>query len=275
MKKHPTTLLLFCVLTLLAAACTAAQTQNQSNYAVLVGLAPEDAAVLTNYQTVVIDAQYFTKEEIASIQQAGTQVYTYLNIGSIETFREGYESVKDCILSPYENWPGEYWVDVSRPEWQAFVADEAKSLAEKGVSGFFLDNADVFHLYPSEAIYEGLNATLQMLAPFGKPVLINGGDVFVSRAVLNAALPTPVITGVNQECVFTNIDFTSIRLIRQDEETTAYYEEYLTRCKSAGLDVYLTEYAGAGDRIASTIKRYCADNGFSCFISASANLDKP
>lgn len=275
MKKHSTILLFVCFLALLAAACTAGQTQNQSTYAVFLGLNPEDASILTSYKIVVIDAQYFTKEEIAAIQQAGTQVYTYLNIGSIETFREGYESVKGCILSPYDNWPDEYWVDVSRPEWQTFVASEAKSLAEKGVDGFFLDNADVFFLYPSEAIYEGLSAILQTLAPYGKPVLINGGDVFVSRAVLDAALPNPVITGVNQECVFTNIDFVSNRLIRQDEETTAYYEEYLALCKSAGLDVYLTEYAGAGDSIASTIERYCADNGFSCFISASVNLDTP
>ncbi len=275
MKKLSAILLFVCVLALLAAACTAGQTQNQSTYAVLLGLNPGDAAVLTNYQTVVIDAQYFTKEEIAAVQKKGIQVYTYLNIGSIETFREGYDSVKDCALSPYDNWPDEYWVDVSRPEWQAFVAGEAKSLTEKGVDGFFLDNADVFYLYPSEAIYEGLSAILQTLAPYGKPVLINGGDVFVSRAVLDAALPNPVITGVNQECVFTNIDFASNRLIRQDEETTAYYEEYLARCKSAGLDVYLTEYAGAGDSIASTIERYCADNGFSCFISASVNLDTP
>lgn len=261
----------------LAFACVAcsAQQPEETDYAVLLGLNPADAVVLTSYQTVVIDAQYFTKQEIAAVQQDGTEVYTYLNIGSIETFREGYDSIKDCILSPYDNWPDEYWVDVSRQEWQTFIADEAKSLAEKGVDGFFLDNADVYYLYPSEAIYEGLSAILQTLAPYGKPVLINGGDVFVSRAVLDAALPNPVITGVNQECVFTNIDFASNRLIRQDEETTAYYEEYLARCKSAGLDVYLTEYAGAGDSIASTIERYCVDNGFSCFISASVNLDTP
>ncbi|HWQ97476.1 MAG TPA: endo alpha-1,4 polygalactosaminidase [Clostridia bacterium] len=261
-----TTLALICV------ACTAQQPE-QTDYGVFLGLNPEDASILTTYKIVVIDAQYFTRDEIAAVQQSGTEVYTYLNIGSIETFREGYDSVKGCILSPYDNWPDEYWVDVSRSEWQTFVAGEAKSLSEKGVDGFFLDNADVSYLYPSSAIYEGLNAILQTLAPYDKPVIINGGDVFVSRAVLDADAPNRVITGVNQECVFTNINFTTGALIRQDRENTEYYQAYLARCKEAGLDVFLTEYAKSDNHIIEAIKDYCEANGFRYYVSPSINLD--
>ena len=264
-------MMILCFVCIFCSACTAVP-RNQS-YAVLLGLNPEDAASLIGYQTVVIDAQYFTKEEIAKIQQNGTEVYTYLNIGSIETFRAGYDLVKDCILSPYDNWPDEYWVDVSRQEWQTFIASEAKSLAEKGVDGFFLDNADVYDLYPSDAIYTGLNAILQTLAQYQKPVLINGGDVFVSKAVQDADVANPVITGVNQECVFTNIDFDSGRLVRQSADNTAYYQDYLARCKTAGLTVYLTEYAKAGNNITETNLNYCEDNGFLYYISSSINLD--
>ena len=42
------------------------------------------------YETIVIDAQYFTKRDIELLHQNGTVVYTYLNIGSIENFREYY-----------------------------------------------------------------------------------------------------------------------------------------------------------------------------------------
>jgi len=260
------------VLALLAVGCVA-QPAQQHAYGVFLGVNPEDADKIVGYDSVVIDAQYFTREEIAQIQQNGTSVYTYLNIGSIETFREGYDSLKDFILSPYDNWPDEYWVDVTRPEWQNFIAGEAKSLAEKGVDGFFLDNADVYYLYSTDAIYDGLNAILQTLAQYSKPVLINGGDVFVTKAVLDADEPNPIITGVNQECVFTNIDFAHGKLIRQDAESTAYYQEYLARCKSVGLDVYLTEYAKHGDGIASTIDSYCKDHGYQYYISPSINLD--
>ena len=271
-QKNTWPLLVAAALTLVCVACTAQQPE-QTDYGVFLGLNPEDASVLTAYKTVVIDAQYFTQDGIAAVQQSGTEVYTYLNIGSIETFREGYDSVKDCILSPYDNWPDEYWVDVSRPEWQTFVAGEAKSLAEKGVDGFFLDNADVSYLYPSSAIYEGLNAILQTLAPYDKPVIINGGDVFVSRAVLDADSPNGVISGVNQECVFTNINFTIGTLIRQDRENTEYYQTYLARCKKAGLDVFLTEYAKPGNHIIKAIQDYCETNGVRYYVSPSITLD--
>ncbi len=266
-------LVLTLALTLFACAPRSPAREDQAPYAVLLGLNAEDAALLTRYQTVVIDAQYFTKDEIAAVQQKGTAVYTYLNIGSIETFREGYEALQGCILSPYDNWPGEFWVDVSRESWQRFVAAEAKSLAEKGVDGFFLDNADVYYLYPSEAIYTGLNAILQNLAQYQKPVLINGGDTYVTRAVLEASKPNTVITGVNQECVLTNIDFATGALVRQDAENSAYYQSYLARCKSAGLTVYLTEYANANSPLIEKIDAYCRQNGFFYYVSPSINLD--
>lgn len=271
MKKSTFILIVWAVLLLCVVFSFLAS--KETSYGVFLGLDSEHASRLSQYKTVVIDAQYFTKEEISAVQQKGTKVYTYLNIGSIETFREGYDALKDCVLSPYDNWPDEYWVDASRTEWQTFVADEAKSLNEKGVDGFFLDNADVYYLYPSDAIFDGLNAILSDLAQYGKPVLINGGDVFVSRAVLDAKSPNTVITGVNQECVFTNIDFDSGSLTLQSAENTAYYQTYLSRCKAVGLDVYLTEYAPANAHVGKTIQQYCTKQGYLYYISPSINLD--
>ena len=261
-----------CMLALFAAACAAAP--QQSPYAVLLGTDPEDAAILANYKTVVIDAQYFTKDEIAALQAKGTAVYTYLNIGSIETFRDGYDDLKRFYLAPYENWPDEYWMDVSRAEWQNFLAIEAASLYDKGVDGFFLDNADVYYLYPTDAIYNGLIAILQNLVQYGKPVLINGGDVFITKTVLDADKPLSVITGVNQESVFTSINFDSGTFLRQDAENNQYYMDYLLRCKAAGLDVYLTEYANKTSNIENEIKPFCDKNGFQYFISSTIELDQ-
>ena len=272
MKKSTFILIVWAVL--LLCVVFSFLTSKETSYAVLLGIDPEQASCLSRYKTVVIDAQYFTKDEVASVQKSGTKVYTYLNIGSVETFREGYDSLKGLTLAPYDNWPDEFWVDVSKPEWQKFVSDEAKSLAEKGVDGFFLDNADVYYFYPTDAIFNGLNAILTDLAQYRKPVLINGGDVFVSRAVLDAKAPNAVITGVNQECVFTNIDFDAGTLILQDAETSSYYQEYLARCKSAGLTVYLTEYAKSSDSIVRTIDSFCKERGYLYYVSPSINLDE-
>ena len=63
-----------------------------------------DASSLERFkmcETIVIDAQYFTKRDIELLHQNGTVVYTYLNIGSIENFREYYTASCCCIYSSY------------------------------------------------------------------------------------------------------------------------------------------------------------------------------
>ncbi len=273
MKKIFIAIGFFTLLVLLGFGCATNTATAQHSYAVLLGLNSEDSAILSSYGTVVIDAQYFTKDEITAVQAKGAAVYTYLNIGSIETFREGYDSLKQFSLSPYDNWPDEYWMDVSRPEWQSFIAAEAQSLIGKGVDGFFLDNADVYYLYPTTAIYDGLVTMIQSLGQYGKPILINGGDTFVSKAVLESESPLACITGVNQECVFTNINFSTGLLVRQDKDTSRYYQDYLAACNDAGLQVYLTEYAPKNSTIEKTIQEYCVQNGFYYYLSHTIELD--
>ena len=53
------------------------------------------------YETIVIDAQYFTKRDIELLHQNGTVVYTYLNIGSIENFREYYTTYAELAIGEY------------------------------------------------------------------------------------------------------------------------------------------------------------------------------
>lgn len=254
-------------------ACARKNSSAETNYGVFLGVNPEQIELLKGYDTVVIDAAYFTKEEIETIRQNGAnKIYSYLNIGSIETFRDGYDTVSDCILSEYENWPGEFWVDVSRPEWQTFIEQSAKALAGKGVDGYFLDNADVYYLYPTQEIFDGLVSIIAMLNTLNKDILINGGDVFVSEAVLNADSPQIQVTGVNQECVFTNIDFENNTLVLQDAETSKYYQDYLAACKAKGLEVYLLEYAKDGAAVEETIQDYCNKEGFGYYRSSSIEL---
>lgn len=271
--KRLTAVVASLILLVCCLACEKSATEKNINYGVFLGVNSDQLNLLKGYDTVVIDAAYFTKEELETIRLNGAKtIYSYLNIGSIEDFREGYDTLSDCILAPYDNWPGEYWVDVSHPEWQRYVEQSATALAEKGVDGFFLDNADVYYLYPTSEIYDGLVSILSMLNTFHKDILINGGDVFVSKAILESDSPQIEITGVNQECVFTNIDFANNALVRQDTETSQYYQDYLAACKEKGLSVYLLEYAKDGDAVETDIQAYCKQNGFQYYRSSSIDL---
>lgn len=77
---------------------------------------------------------------------------------------------------------------------------------------FFLDNADIYYQYPTQEIFQALVGVISELEAYRLDIIINGGDVFVSSAILNTTSPLVNITGVNQECVFTSIDFKDGRL---------------------------------------------------------------
>lgn len=272
-RKKLLLILFLCVTTALS-ACAPTHTSGTSlDYGVFIDADPENLTTLSAYETVVIDAAYFSKEDIAQLHEHNVTVYTYLNIGSIETFRDAYPQLKRYTLSPYENWPDEYWVDVSALGWQEYIAQQAQVLVAKDVDGFFLDNADVYYHYPQKDILDGLVEIINDLEAYGKKIMINGGDVFVTEAVLNQEIPRVQITSVNQECVFTNIDFIADKLLSQEAETSAYYQNYLQTCRENDLEVYLLEYAEASDKaLCLQIEAYCRENECIYYLASTKEL---
>ena len=248
-----------------------AKAANSEAYGVFIGLESADLKRLRPYRTVVIEPSTFTAEQIKALQAEGKSVYGYLNLGSIENNRPYCERFASITLAPYENWPEEHWVDVSSPAWQTFVVDElGAAYASLGLDGFFLDNCDVYALYPREDIFSGLTTMLRGLSRYQKPCIVNGGDVFVSACMENGTART-LFDGVNQESVFTKIDFAKNRYAAQDAEPRAYYLNYLTRAKETGLKVYLIEYHPSA-KLAAEIQDYCEKNGFVAYLANEKEL---
>ena len=244
---------------------------NSKPYGIFIGLETADPKRLRPYRTVVIEPSTFTAEQIKALQAEGKSVYGYLNLGSLESYRPYCERFANLTLAPYENWPEEHWVDVSSPAWQTFVVDElGAAYASLGLDGFFLDNCDVYALYPREDIFNGLTTMLRGLSRYQKPCIVNGGDVFVSACTENGTART-LFDGVNQESVFTKIDFAKNRYAAQDAETRSYYLNYLTRAKEAGLKVYLIEYHPSA-KLAAEIQDYCEKNGFVAYLANEKEL---
>ncbi len=245
---------------------------DRASYGVFVGLEPENAGAAAGYETIVVDAALFSAEQIADLHRSARTVYSYLNIGSIEKFRSYYADFKKITLGPYRNWPEERWIDVSNPAWQNFITETlAQNLVEKGIDGFFLDNADVWHEYREPRIYAGLLQILAELKRFGLPVILNGADTFVRHALDTGEL-AGLVDGVNQETVFTTINFKKGTFGTAKTDAIDYYTDYLLRCKRAGLAVYLTEY-GTDARTAERIAEFCIRNGFAYYVSPSVQLN--
>lgn len=230
-------------------------------YGVFLGISGEEAERLASYSLVVIEPAAFTARQIKALQAEGKQVYGYLNIGAVEEYRPYYERFRALHLGVYEAWPDERWVDVASPAWQDFVVNElGRAYVELGLDGLFLDNTDVYALYPSEERFQGLCTILEGLGQYELPLVLNGGDIFVSRCMEEGLAPG-LFDAVNQETVFTSIDFENGTVGVQPEAETAYFQSYLARVKEQGLAVYLLEY-GAPRELAGKIDAYCTENGF-------------
>lgn len=259
-----------CSLFCLCSSCV----ERQEKYGVFLGIDSQESQKLKGYDLVVIDASHFSPEDIAALHKEKQRVYSYLNVGSIENFRPYYQKFEHLTLSDYENWPEERWIDVSAEEWKTFVVEYlAKELYEKGIDGFFIDNTDVWYQYPESGIYEALKEILSQLKDLYRlPVVINGGDNFVRHALENGDY-ADLIDAVNQESVFTSIDFDNQSFHLQDEEQTLYLTDYLALCKAKGLDIYLLEY-GADPKTERRIREFCKAQGYLFYISPSLELDR-
>ena len=121
----------------------------------------------------------------------------------------------------------------------------------------------------SDRAYEDL---ISYLKDYDKPVIVNGGDVFVSEYISRNGNIKDILTGINQETVFSKINFDQEKFEKNDEDTIEYFKKYIAECKSNGLDVYITEYT-TDKKLIRQIKDYCKENGFHYYISDSIQLD--
>ena len=242
-----------------------------SSFGVYIGADPENITDRDLAETIVIDAQYYTEKEIADLKKGGHTVYTYINIGSVESFRDYYKDFESITLGTYENWEDEKWVDVSDKRWQLFLSGKADELMNKGVDGFFVDNCDVYYNYRTEEIFEGVSDILKNLCSKNAYVMVNGGDEFAREYLKRYGNLDGILDGVNQESVYTAIDWDNNRFTVNTKEDREYFLEYLRLVMDAGKDAYAIEYT-TDPEIAQKAAELAAAKGYVVYIADSIEL---
>lgn len=254
------------------AGCSGGSSGIKYEYGVFLGAEPEDISQMEPYRIIVLDAQYYSKEQIDGLKDSGHTVYSYINIGSVEDFRPYYDKYEPLTLGEYENWEEERWVDVSSGEWQSFVLDElAPGILEKDVDGFFADNCDVYYNFPSDEIFDGTAAILKGLKDTGAYVSINGGDRFVTEYTDRYGTLNGVMDAVNQETIFSKIEWDSGTFSSNPDEEREYFQDYAERVAGYGKDVYLLEYT-TDKKLIKKIAAYCDEKGFKYYAADKLEL---
>lgn len=234
------------------------------------------------YDVLVVDAQDFSGEEITHLKAGGkTKILSYINVGAIEGDRSYFSAAKrdGLLLGPYDNWPDEYWVAAQTPKWRSIILGLASTLFIKGVDGFWVDNLDILYTAEDEyqwsknqltALYTNLQEILAGLHNLGY-VMINGGDVFVSRAIKDKR--TGGFDAVNQETVITSIvDYDPPgKFSRQSTDEREYYTEYLQEVKMAEKDIFLLEYA-TDKTIITEAESFARSKGYTICVSHNIEL---
>ena len=253
---------------------TTKTTVSEAKYAYGVFLSVEkNIDRLKDYETVVIDAQHFKKEEIEAFKARGHKVYSYINIGSLENFRSYYKEYKDLKLGKYEHWDEEIWINVADQRWQDFMINQMiPQLTAKGIDGFFVDNCDVYYNYQKQEILDGLTNIMKALVSTGKAVLINGGDRYLDAYCKQGGTWSDVITGINQETVFSKIIWNKNEFGTANKEDHKYFLSYIERYAKQGADIYLLEYT-KDKKLIKEIEEYCKAKGFGYYVSDSVELD--
>ena len=249
--------------------------QMKKDYGVFIGA--DNINKIKGYNVVVVEPASIDVSGVEFLHKTNEKIYAYLNIGSLENYRPYFNEFKEKTLGLYENWEDEYWMDVSDIAWQNLIVDKlGRDIVDKGFDGFFIDNCDVYYYYPTEEIFNGLSSilkglrSLNMTKKYKIDIIINGGDTFVSRCIENK-IATELFDGVNQECVFTDIDFENKTYKEKNESDRGYFKEYLSNVKKHRLEVYLIEY-GANSKLIKEIKNYCNENGFHWYNARESDL---
>ncbi len=257
---------------IMLAACQKEQLEAETSpYGVFIGIDHDNIGRLDNYDIVVVEPSEFSKKEVETLHEKGKTVYAYLNIGTIETFRSYYEDFENITLGQYGDWPDEYWIDVSNEDWQENCLNLAVKIKKKGFDGYFIDNLDVYNYYPKPGIYDGICNILRRLKTLDTEVIINGAKEFV-MTTFSMDAQEDLFDAVNQEEVFTKINFDDETYHNQSIKETAVLKQYLNNVKSEGYGVYLLEYSPS-KATAKRIRKYCEKNGFKYYCAKSLKLE--
>lgn len=96
-----------------------------------------------NYRMVIIEPDFYTKEEMDALRATGTKIIAYVTLGEVDANRWYYPRLAEIgFLGKNENW-NSFFIDLESTEARRVILTEVLSaITEKGVDGLFLDTVD-------------------------------------------------------------------------------------------------------------------------------------
>lgn len=244
-----------------------------------MGRSGDNVSGLNEYQNISIEINEFSSQSIQDLKENQTNIFAYLNVGSLENYRDYYEEFKHLTFLDYDNWPDERWINVTDQSWQDFVVDTlAKNIKDTGAYGVYMDNVDVYSVFveqglDSSACFSALTNIIKKVSELGLKVMLNGGAEFIDDALDKSDSVFDSVYAYHQEEVFSLIeDYEKNFFGKQTKEDREYYQEISSKMKAKNKQVFYLEYSNDNSLI-SSIDEYCSNNSYFYYVSSSINLD--
>lgn len=217
----------------------------------------------------MIEPEDYTTAEVQALKKAGNAVLAYLNVGSVEDYRNYYKLLQKYTLRKLDDWEHERYLDVCQPAVQDWAINQGMRFLNAGYDGLWIDNLDMYEEYPSDTAYNGITRILQALYPHGY-IMINGGMEYMLRSISQRAR---VAHGVTQEEVFSLITDYSGRgtFGVQIASESLEYQKYISKALGVGMEAYILEYTKDA-KLKDKIIKYCNASGAGYYISEDVDL---
>ena len=218
-----------------------------------------------------IDAFQYDAETIKEMRKE-EGVISHIDIATMEKDSEHYSEFEDLVLGECEN-SNKVWMDVADKRWQHFVLDElAPELIAKDIDGFLIDGSNIYAVYPTKEILNGLATIMKGLKDKEYNVVINNGESFVEAYTDSFGEWSGIFDGIRQENVICIYDPETGRSFEAPENHKEHYLEYLTKYGNQGAAIFIQEYIYSTNmrmeyQIPKVLKKYFGTINYRYYIS--------
>ena len=248
-----------------------------ADYGAFLGRNDNDISNFRGYKYISIELDEFSQTNIERINERGQLIFAYLNVGSLENYRDYYEDYESFTFKDYDNWPDERWIDVRNSSWQDLMVSLATRFKSEGAYGVYLDNVDVYSIAKEDGLdYPGFGAAIKSMISrineAGVKVMVNGGAEYFDDMNDQNDDVFDSVWAYHQEEVFSLIkDYEHNVFGEQVKEDREYYQEISSIMKEKGKEVFYLEYT-TDDSLKEVVKSYCDAKQYHYYISSTVEL---
>lgn len=224
---------------------------------------------LDKYNVSVINTDYYSKEQIQSIQNKHTEVFGYINIGLIYKTDPNYNQFKDAVLKEYEKDSNYCWVDVRNEDWDEYILNAIQGMLDKGVDGVYLDGTKVYEQYGDSTYYarQSIGSFMKKVINKDKKLMIQGCSNLLWNFNFDGNNNYPayhVDYYVEEEMLTMVVDEATNTFGARDSESVNSLNSVITEANETfTFNVILVEHEidqETNDKIIS----YCEEKGYHC-----------